>query len=110
MDYRSIVSDLDIFYIYFNLIQYNYSKDSEESDRQEVRVSMGWKVKKDASTGNSVWQISERKNLDSKLSIHKLIFKKNFIENRRKEIRNMTMEQALLQRSNLCLEEKKIWI
>jgi hypothetical protein len=34
--------------------------DSEDSDRNEVRVSMGWKVKKDNKTGSSSWQITER--------------------------------------------------
>eukprot|EP00347_Sterkiella_histriomuscorum_P017181 403350359 len=69
--------------------------DSDESDRNEVRVSMGWKVKRDNQTGKNQWQISERQVLD---------------KNRRREIRGMSIDQVLLQRNNLCLEEKKIWM
>jgi hypothetical protein len=32
------------------------------------------------------------------------------LENRRKEIRGMSLDQVLFQKSNLCLEEKKLWL
>ena len=44
--------------------------DSEESDRQEVRVSNGWSVYKDTH-GVAQWILAEKKILDSK---HPILF------------------------------------
>ncbi len=41
--------------------------ESDESDRQDVRVSMGWKVNKDNKTGKTNWQVTDRKILDCKI-------------------------------------------
>jgi len=79
--------------------------DSEESDRQEVRVSNGWSVYKDTH-GVAQWILAEKKILDSK---HPILFS-IFEGQRRRQVRSMTFEQVMLSKSSLCLEEKKLWL
>lgn len=67
---------------------------------------MGWKITKDNKSGASHWQITDRKIIDRKLCLRIL----NVIGKRRREIRAMTLDQVMLQKGNLCVEEKKLWL